>query len=231
MIYGLIISAGKQTRFNTDTPKALMPYKNTTLLDTNIANLQTVCDEVIVVCSFENAHWFENYPTVAIQSGKGCGHAVMRALECLELEDDDTVFVQWGDSLQTTEIYQQMIDNYNESWIIPCTVEDNPYVQIVERSEDSVSVLFSKYNEQTTRGFHDLSVFYGNAVEMRSALEEMDSLINVSGQYVHKHGNELVFLDVFNETSIPVQIISIAHPKTFAFNTLEEFVELNTDIS
>ena len=49
MIYGLIIAAGKQSRFESDIPKALVPYKGRRLLDINVDIMKSVCDVVYVV--------------------------------------------------------------------------------------------------------------------------------------------------------------------------------------
>ena len=223
MIYGLIFTAGKQSRFDSETPKALMPYGNHTLLDINIANMSTVCDKTFVVCSHENHTWFETYPHIEISSGRGCGDAVLTALSHLDLVDDDTVFIQWGDCLHTKDIYYTLKDVYKGQWLIPCVYEESPYVQIIPSINNKVTVNFSKYHESITSGFHDLSLFYGGAKLMREHLQCFADNISVDGCYTHKHGNELQFLDVFNETDINASIVAIADYESFDFNTLEEF--------
>ena len=79
MIYGLIIAAGKQSRFKSEIPKAVMPIsKQKTILDINIATLNTKCDISFVVCGKHNSEYFNQYNNIIIDSGKGCGDAVMR---------------------------------------------------------------------------------------------------------------------------------------------------------
>ena len=108
MIYGLVISAGKQSRFNSEIPKALMPYKGKPLLDYNIEHLKHYCNLVYVVCSHENAHWFSSYDRLIIDSGYGCGDAVVRALKLLPpFDSTDMVFIQWGDCLVDSEVYKK----------------------------------------------------------------------------------------------------------------------------
>lgn len=229
MVYGLIISAGKQSRFESATPKALMSYGNCTLLDINISNMKVTCDEVYVVVSKENQHWFDGYPKIVIESGNGCGDAVMRALAQLELNEDDTVFIQWGDCFHTLHIYQDLRNRYVDTWLIPCVKEEKPYVQIEPISFNRVVVRFSKYNEPITSGYHDLSLFYGNAKEMLYHLQQFanHSLSqNKETLYQHKHGNELQFLDVFNETFLRAQVVELTDYEDNSFNTLAQFQEL-----
>lgn len=229
MIYGLIISAGKQSRFESEIPKALMPYGNTKLLDVNIANMKSVCDEVYVVTSYENTIWFDGYPQLTIESGNGCGDAVMKALSLLELNSNDTVFIQWGDCLHTKTIYKYLHDSYVDTWLIPCVKEEKPYVQIEPISFNQVVVKFSKYNEPVTAGYHDLSLFYGNALEMLHHLKLFATShlsTNAETLYQHRHGNELQFLDVFNETFLRAEIIELVDYEDNSFNTLAQFQEL-----
>ena len=229
MVYGLIISAGKQSRFESETPKALMSYGNCTLLDINIANMKVTCDEVYVVVSKENQQWFDGYHKLVIESGNGCGDAVMRALSQLELDDDDTVFIQWGDCFHKLNIYQELRNRYVDKWLIPCVKESSPYVQIIPYEHNQIEVRFSKYDEPITEGYHDLSLFYGNAKEMLHNLTNFanGTLSYEPGTlYKHKHGNELQFLDVFNETFLRGEVIEFQDYEDNSFNTLAQFNEL-----
>lgn len=225
MVYGLIIAAGKQSRFGIETPKALMPYGEKTLLDINVANMETVCDMVLVVTSLENYEWFNKYRRIIIESGKGCGDAVLQALNILDLNDDDTVFIQWGDCLHTKTIYHELRNKYDhtDKLLIPCVKEESPYVQLVPRKDNTVDVYFSKYGEKITEGFHDLSLFYGKAKLLRDYLYEFANKITVNDKYVHKHNNEMQFLDVFNETELKAEVVEFKGYETFDFNTVDEF--------
>lgn len=228
MTYGFIIAAGKQSRFESTTPKALMPYGNSTLLDVNVENMLTACDKVFIVTSQENTNFFSgDYDKLVIESGWGCGDAVLRALSLIDINEEDTVFIQWGDSLHNKYIYQYLKNEYikNPMWLVPCVEEAKPYVQIIPCEESKIQVNFSKYDELITSGYHDLSLFYGNAKEMYSHLSHFAESIKSTGThlYQHKHGNEMQFLDVFNETSIRGRVVVCKDYKIFAFNTMEEF--------
>ena len=224
MVYGLVIAAGKQSRFETPLPKALMPVNEyTTLLDINFKNLQTVCDNVYVVCSVENELYFLSYPHITIKSGFGCGDAVMRALEQLPLRNNDTCFIQWGDSLHKESLYHLLKDSFKECMLIPCVEEDKPYVQIITRGKYLCKAIFSKYGEETSKGYHDLSLFYGNAIEILTALYKMQILFWNEVEYRHPHGNEMQFLDALGDVNLEAEILPVTDYKGIAFNTVEEY--------
>lgn len=228
MIYGLIIAAGNQTRFENKTPKALMKIDDIPLLELNINAMNETCDKVYVVVSATNQEWFSAYNKIVIESGFGCGDAVMKALSQLDLSQDDTVFVQWGDCKHTPSVYKTLAESYSGKWIIPCVEEEKPYVQILPNSTNGVKVLFSKYGEATTIGFHDISLFYGNAKKMYESLQSFASSTYsvLHSHYIHKHNNELLFLDVFNETDLPAEIMLMQDYDLYDFNTIEEFNKL-----
>lgn len=232
--YGFIIAAGKQSRFNSKIPKALSKVGNSTLLSLNVDNLNLFCDDVYVVCSKENLDYFKNlgYNIIPIKSGKGCGDAVMKALDIKSklFNNLDTCFIQWGDSFQVKETYSKMIKEYSSRVIIPCNLEKNPYVS-VEQQGLNVNVKFSKYGEYTgSEGFHDLSVFYGNVKQILKSLHLFRNKIYKNNKYVHKHGNEMQFLDVFNETGLNAEILDMKGIKSYSFNTVEELNEIKLNL-
>lgn len=226
MIYGLIFCAGHQSRFSSDIPKALVPYGDATLLDKNIENMSLHCDKVFVVCSEENKHWFNSYSKIVINSGLGCGDAVWKALKKLSPESGDTCFIQWGDCLHLSLIYALMKNSYDGKCVIPCVHETTPYVQLVPEDDGKVRVLFSKYSEPVSEGLHDLSVFYTDVLIMLEYLDKFHKKIAIDNGYVHKHNNEMLFLDVFNETTAKAQLLVIPGYKDNSFNTMEEFTNL-----
>lgn len=219
--FAFIIAAGKQKRFKDALPKALVKINDTCLLDMNIAHFKKYCKEVYVVCSVENAHFFKDYKTIIIHSGFGSGDAAMKALNKFNFNDEDTCFIAWGDALQDEKLYDEVIKNYIDKIIIPCNLEDSPYVQIKEDGE-GVKVYFSKFHEPITKGYHDLSLFYGNANVIKDALNKLHTLIWKNDHYEHKHGNEMEFLDIFNEVHVPASILDMHGIKSYSFNTLEE---------
>lgn len=222
LIYGLIIAAGNQTRFKTDIPKAIMPINNTTLLDINIKSMSNYTDKIYVVCSYNNKDYFDNYNTIIINSGKGCGDAILKALDYLS--DNNDCYIKWGDSLHLDDIYSRM--NINNKMIIPVRYEENPYVQIIANENNKIEkILFSKYGENITDGYHDLSLFYANIGYLKYYLKEFANKIldKETNSYIHKHNNELQFLDIFNETEIEGYINILDGINDYSFNTLEEF--------
>ena len=194
------------------------------LLDYNMFNMKAVCDKIYVVCNPKNEHFFIDYPHITIKSGLGCGDAVLKALKILNPKKKDTIFIQWGDSIQEMWIYIAIKNKLKKDIIVPCFKCEKPYVQVIPEL-NGIKVRFSKYNEEISSGYNDCGVFYGNAKEIKKKLKEFAKKTKKNGKYVHKHGNELIFLDMFNETNIKTDVLFMDNYKGFNFNTIDEFNE------
>lgn len=238
MIYGLIIAAGKQSRFKSEIPKAVMPIsKQKTILDINIATLNTRCDISFVVCGKHNSEYFNQYNNIIIDSGKGCGDAVMQALAWLRvnynLDDNDQVVVQWGDSIQFPEVITKMFTgntNYVDL-VLPCRIEHNPYVMLTQESSTAVSIRFSKYGEvpDGATGYHDQSIFLINRPEsVYDKMLEYAISISSDGHYINEHGNEFNFLDMCS--FLKSKIVDVGTYSALWFNTMEEFNKIKDEL-
>lgn len=231
MTRGFIICAGRQSRFKSDVPKALVNVNGKTLLSRNIQAM-ACCDEIYVVCSRENRDAFTEdklgrAKKIVITSGFGSGDAVWQALREMPSGGDDNCFVLWGDSLQRARTFEFLLENYRGVSLIPCVMEDNPYVCVRDNGNGGVKVLFSKFGEGVSRGYHDLSVFCCDMADIRRNLDLFhDKIFGADGKYHHKHGDEMEFLDVFNETDIKARIVDMGNYEEFAFNTVEQLENL-----
>lgn len=232
MIYSFIICAGKQSRFKSELPKALMPFKNSTIIDINIKNSLLFSDKVVIVVSIENYHYFEKYKNndidvIKIESGFGCGDAVFKALNNYYTSKEDTCFIIWGDSIQNDKrVYINSLLKYQNNIIIPVTYEKQPYVQIRHSHLNACKVYFTKYGEKTYSGWHDLSIFFGNCNILRNNLKKLKNKIYINGKYIHKHNNEMLFLDIINEIPDNYKLVIIKDYKDLSFNTLEQYNNL-----
>ena len=234
MTYGFIIAAGNQRRFKSDVPKALVPVGQSSipLLYYNVELMRKYCDKVIVVCSnahkeyfYEYTNRFDNAEIYPIDSGLGCGDAVYKALSHYAFVEK--CIIQWGDSIQTKEIYEAMVScNTTASVVIPCEIEDNPYVQLIP-NEDNVEVRFSKFGDKITRGYHDLSIFYCRYLRLLDALHKIFCTY-YNGQNYNMRNNEFSFLDVFNYTNVTAQVVEVNAHIDNAFNTVEEISRINS---
>lgn len=238
MIYGFIITAGNQTRFKNNKPKALVDINGISCLDLNIQNLGEVCDTVVVVCSHENEEYFKDYFRIVIDSGYGCGDAILKTLLSFDFNSNDTCFIQWGDCfINDSEFYKKIKNKYNiynSDVIVPCNYEYNPYVKLDQFSDYEVEVKFSKFNEVDNEyGFHDMCVFYGDVEVLKYycynfAIKFYD---HDKRNYIHKHGNEFNFLDLFNDTNIRCKILDIKNKyKCYSFNTEDEYKQILEEI-
>lgn len=231
MTYGFIFCAGNETRFDGDKPKSLSVINCECLLDNNIILLSNYCNKVFVVCSNTNNHHFDGYDKIVIDSGKGCGDAVLKALGQFVFLPYDRCIILWGDCiLQESVIKQMMLNSDIKNHVtIPCHYEEKPYVRLTYSNQDcsTIKVEFGKYNEVCGPGFHDYGLFlsYANYLKYHLNLFCLE-IIDENGDYKHKHGNEMQFLDVFNETEIQAKLIEIQDVKPLSFNTKEELYEL-----
>lgn len=233
MKYGFIIAAGNQTRFNSDTPKALSKVGDTTCLDINIKNMSNFCDNIYVVCSKDKVDYFNNYNYIAIDSGLGCGDAVLKALKYFSNSSHARCFIQWGDSISDYNTYKA-IKNGLQRWsdiVVACRYEKNPYVRVNTDNSDKIDrVEFSKFNEVTSSGLHDLSLFYGKLTNILKYCQNFYNKFFDGNEYNHKHGKEFNFLDVFNDTEIVGNVIKLEDVKSYSFNTEEEYNKMLYEI-
>ena len=237
---GLIIAAGKQTRFKSLTPKALCKYGDKTLAEYNINILSKYCDRVLVVVSDYNHKKFEEVlPKDSIINvhvyGLGSGDAILRASRhLLNFNFNDSVFICWGDTILDDEVVSNVIHYYKstklgDKILIPVVWEKNPYVQL-----DGKGVKFSKYGDKVRPGFHDLSMFIGNLYDILVSCSKFEvsffKLKDGDFIYEHKHGNEFEFLDIFNEDCASYAMYQLLNYKDKSFNTVEELDKLSLHV-
>jgi len=239
VIFGLILAAGNQNRFLSDKPKALSDYKGECLLDHNIKELSKVCEKVYVVCSTNNEHYFDNkYNKIIIESGYGSGDAILSALDQIKPNFRDKCVIQWGDSISHDDIISKTFDPKDLGFygiVIPCVYEEHPYVQFIQKSGISVKVLFSKFDEPVSSGYHDISIFYCNAFHIYHYLRTykmwiLNPELDEKKKYIYpEHGDEMEFLDILNYTDITAKLKIVEDYKDLSFNTIEELEQITKE--
>lgn len=229
MTVGFIIAAGNQSRFNSEIPKALSIYNGKSILDTNLELMESYCDECYVVCSTQNEKYFNYKNKIIIKSGLGCGDAVLKALSNYVFNHkynyDTYCYIQWGDSIQTKDVYESIKPRLNIIQI-PYYIEENPYVHLVMNKCNHIDkVLFKKFGEinNIKNGYHDCSLFYGNIYIIKEACEIFKEHYYKDNCYRNiGHGNEFNFLDIFNVLCTDALGVLVEKDIPIAFNTIEE---------
>lgn len=224
MIRGIILSAGKQKRFEGNTYKSLVKIGNKTLLEKNIDVMLKNVDEIDIVIDKEmDSSEFEKiskkYKKVYveyIESGHGCGHALLQYFNEIKIKKDDFSFLIWGDSIQDQDHYYKLCKRQLGSLIIPLYNTKNPYVEFEINDYDEIlSVKFSKYGEKINdEGLQDLSMFYFN-----------NAIIYELLRTIKPRNGEISFLELCNSYRIGNSII-IPSGKKNSFNTTKEYKEL-----
>jgi len=228
---GIIIAAGNQSRFENETPKSLMKYKCSTVLETNISLMSEYIDKIFFITSNEiYLNWvstirnivkkFDNVEVIIINSGGGCGYATHEALKAID-KKYDSVIMCWGDSIQDSRnTYLEMLKrNPRRNIIVPCEYVENPYVKFfIKKNDEIYKVKFSRYSETTCRhGWHDLSIFYYDR-------HLVQSLLKLNLEYgIICRGIDVVFLDIFNIVNGIGEIIPFQFSKSKSFNTISEY--------
>ena len=77
MVFGLIVCAGRQSRFKSATPKALMSVGGETILAKNKLPMAPYCDTVFTACSAENESFFPDEGKLIVTSGKAAPVALI----------------------------------------------------------------------------------------------------------------------------------------------------------
>lgn len=239
MIISYILAAGKQSRFKSETPKGLMPFsENQTVLDINIENSLKFSDEVIIVTSSDNYKIYYDYITkknynnqvkvIRFEENLGSGHSVYNALELKNPNKnmyETNIFIMWADSIQSDEnLFKICIDNLQYGLVVPCRMEDDPYTNIsVDENMMITGCKFKKHGETDgSRGYHDLSLFYGSINYIHTYLE---ALCYELYTLIEKHG-DMEFLDILNICK-SAKVIEYNTDKIYSFNTIEEFNNIN----
>lgn len=248
---GIILAAGKQTRFCTEIPKALHPYKDSNIIKTNIDIMSKYTTDINVITSKTNYDYFiqpqykipADVKILSIASGYGCGDAVLKSLEKI-FNRENRAFLIWGDSIQTnSDLYEICYDNFNDcDMLIPVVKEDSPYVKIITDDNDIViDVQYSKYSGKLSAGFHDLSFFMFNLINTKNILNDMKNLLwnkyyekyNNTNCFLPYRNNELIFLDIIlytnlfkNRYKIKAVDVTDYNIKSRSFNSVEEYNEI-----
>lgn len=242
-----IIAAGRGSRMGGNVPKALVPITNEPNLTTTLKQIGGKFQNVCVVTNIEiQDQWdayFENLDeelsknvvNIPIHSGRGDGHAVLRALSETSDYLNHEVVVVWGDVFfPHGEIIDELLSQpQNGVGIIPAVMKDNPYVTLLaDEKSRIISADFSKYGECHPTGFHDQSVFRFHRHALRNALRKLDGALWKNGKYITA-GGELSLLYAFHylyNRGSPATVYETKYP-TLSFNTVEEVQQIQLEIN
>jgi NDP-sugar pyrophosphorylase family protein len=244
----LIIAAGNGTRMgNISIPKALININGTPNLENTLNKINGIFRRIYVVSNKKNVDKFDlfvgNYigcnpkynseiRVIAIDSGKGDGHAVMEAIkEIKNLKEELTekFFILWGDAyISNNYIFEECI-SFDKLYdikpmLVPVVKEDNPYVTfLTDNDMNCISVDFSKRGEKHLSGFHDQCIFLCCKTCLENSLDVLNAAYYKNGRYITDSG-EMTFLYIihyFYNIGFPARAIVTDYPQ-LSYNTQEE---------
>ena len=234
----LIIAAGNATRMG-NTPKAIALIDGKPNLLNTVEKARDYFDKIFVYSNDKYVSLYQKIlkkedkaEVIVIESGKGCGHAVMMSLRTLHNSFKNDVTMCWGDVfIKDNKIFEevQKQDLVNYPLIIPSVIEDNPYVWFTMNENKAECARFSKNGEIIDKGYHDQSVFRYSPMLVLGALETMNTVLNRCGEYSN---GEMRFLDVvhyFHNIRYSPLIYETKYP-TMGYNTETELKEINSHL-
>lgn len=226
---GLLLCAGKQSRFHSSTPKSLLPFfpQGPCALDFALKAFQPYCQEIYVVIDetqspglfAEKISSQNSVHLLSIRSGQGDAHAIHAALCKLDARADTSALVGWGDAVfQNSQFISQLVAGISSQEIlVPVVYEKAPYVKIIfeDSSKQIYDVQQSKKSEWDGRpGWHDLSCF---SIPVGPYLKEYS-------QWIQAGQDDFSFMSLLKEQK---SLIAKAVPvldgtKSLSFNDLRE---------
>ncbi|AVH85413.1 hypothetical protein RsoM2USA_486 [Ralstonia phage RsoM2USA] len=243
-------------------PKALYPINGKSNLQSNLEKLDGIIpqENVIVVANNTTKPDFEKFKEnnnlafriIAIDSGKGDGHAVLESLEQLRCDmgrGEREVIIMWGDAhLESSEIVEELKNAEMGSgypMIFPVSIEPSPYVHI-EPECGTLDVVtktpvaaayaqFSKHGDDIPEtGYHDQSIFkvrYGTFI---NALREMNSFYLKGNKYITP-SKELNLLHIvhclFNSEHHLPALMYLTNHEMHSFNSVLEAEEIEKKLN
>jgi choline kinase len=246
-----IIAAGNSKRMG-GIPKALsfvdgIPNLENTLLKVTdidifdkifvISNKTNYKDFMHVIDMCKSKHNINIVECISIESGRGCGHAVMETMNQLISLNLSELTICWGDVyFRDGKIFREIVEKglICPNFIMPVVFENNPYVWIEELRPDDVKdknikwANFSKRGETAECGYHDQSLFRFNFMSIYNALKTMHNVLNKNGVY-YSENKEMIFLDVLRylHNCEKHAAYYVTEYQTFGYNTETELDELN----
>jgi bifunctional N-acetylglucosamine-1-phosphate-uridyltransferase/glucosamine-1-phosphate-acetyltransferase GlmU-like protein len=235
----LIIAAGNSKRMGS-LPKSVSLVNGKPNLYNTVELAKKYFDTIYIFSNEETKPLFKEviYPfkkkcdIIPIKSGKGCGDAVLTALEVLGGEEyRGKSVVCWGDVyFETDEIFAELKDmeNTDAPLLIPAKYEDDPYVWFYLKEDGAkiISSNFKKRGEVSPTGHHDQSIFLIDNVKMYKTLKDIKKVLSKNDTYLH---GEMIFLDsvnYLNNIEDHAMIYETKHP-TKGYNTQSELDDIN----
>lgn len=245
MRIGIILTAGKQTRFLSNNLKCLMPYLDSTVLEENIKTMEKFTDIIYLVTNKDNNKYFENIKfknnvkiLILNKYGLGNGDSLLRSLSMINLINVTQCFLIWSDSIiNISDLYSNCIKAFNLKLTIPLQFINNPYLDFklnkFRRHYIISDVNYDSIINRVGGGYHDFSIFLFNPKLIKFYLQ---SLYNKHWndkelKYNNLHNNELKFFDILKDTKINKKLLANAIilnnlNSNNSFNTIEEYENL-----
>ncbi len=202
MNIAIIPAAGLGSRLGIDKPKILEKVKNRFLIEYIIDQIERLFDKIIVVVSPMSLKNYEleirslskKIEIMMQEKPIGMGDAIFGCYS--SWKNADKIVIIWGDQVLIRELtVKETLDQITlqDTFVIPLTTKENPYVEYVIDKAKLVNVLQSREGDQlNTVGKCDVGVFGFNSKSLHD--EWLDYLSTSITGRLTKEINFLPFL-------------------------------------
>jgi choline kinase len=178
----LFLNAGRQTRFKSDSPKALAKTSDgESLFEKNIKSFRSFSEigKIYNATSEQFIKHFESFDCInkIIPQGGGTGRAIYNFLN-LGTEVSQDLILCWGDAYYSKELIEELLQQKTNSF--PVSFKENPYVDFVF---DWKGVEHVKFKNTRPWGFQDLSIFRVDKLELLYVIEKYLLLMDDKSEY------------------------------------------------
>lgn len=221
----IIPSAGKQTRWESETPKSLYRLSNgETVLERNIKAAYESVDEIILIVSdgqssyYKDLNFYSKVKICSVDGGGGASKSIYRAYEKGFLKERfDTNILKWGDTCHFHKS-QYSIERRDLEIIIPVKLEKNPYAFFPVSGNKIMQ--FNKLGQSAEVGFHDMSIFY-------VPQNFLDDVINYGDSGIGDDLNPLYLFESWESYIILKRVdFDEKWSSCFSYNSLKEIEDL-----
>ena len=178
----LILSAGKQTRFKADFPKALLHVNGVTNIENTLNKVKDLFDEINILINEDDRSYYPSSISdmlVSVRSGFGDGDSLLSYFENRSFSVANHYYILWGDTIiLNSKLFEALINHpneYNADVIVPLLWEENPYVSFDVFIDNNIihNIEFSKKQNGVRRpfGLHDQSIF--KVVNITGVIKEL----------------------------------------------------------
>lgn len=235
----LILAAGRSSRMESSTPKALSLINGRSSIEIIVSQLHSAFDEVIIVCNETNlieirSHLEAHFPNLNLtfKIQKNLDGTFSGVRDGCNIDASTTVLIWCDQPMFKLPIISELINFFEEGFtdfLLPISKRKENYTQVVFDSNGNIEKILQARNGDIidSGGFSDCGLFiFSRDVSKYLLSEHVKDLIA-------KHNNEISFLDLICidefKSIFNTKFYVIDSEYCRSFNTQKELKDLSCD--